>query len=426
MVIYLNQDGSAQKVVPERIFQGTNNVIAIDVIAPYAPTTALEIAFTLPNRQQTTYMPMTYVTAVISGAQTASAWEYVLQSNVTEYEGTVLISINAIGKNGNKTSYSVNFNVERSILPDLPPAPTPDVYQLLLQYIQQNSMNIINLDKRVTDLDGSVADLDERVIVLDGQVTDLDKRVAELESTSVQKVLRDFTVNSETGEGVKYYSDGTTATVQFPTGGGTAPSVQSNWIKVITFSESDFNVNNELAFSAQQTGFDDSKYIALIDRSGTAEYKAGDETVTTVHDGFWQTANTFFKGTDGSIYMQFNKPFSGRLVLLGGAVFSGNFLATVDYNQSNNELLFTKVDGTVETMYLPEPSVGLRYVKDYTENDWQGADAPYTISVSSSIHGRGVNPLVYTGMQVFNIMISDDGTVIISSTIKKAFKLIII
>lgn len=29
MVIYLNQDGSAQKVVPERIFQGTNNVIAI-------------------------------------------------------------------------------------------------------------------------------------------------------------------------------------------------------------------------------------------------------------------------------------------------------------------------------------------------------------------------------------------------------------
>lgn len=38
MVIYLNQDGSAQKVVPERIFQGTNNVIAIDVIVPYTPS----------------------------------------------------------------------------------------------------------------------------------------------------------------------------------------------------------------------------------------------------------------------------------------------------------------------------------------------------------------------------------------------------
>lgn len=398
MVIYLNQDGSAQKVVPERIFQGTNNVIAIDVIAPYAPTTALEIAFTLPNRQQTAYMPMTYVTAVISGAQTASAWEYVLQSNVTEYEGTVLISINAIGKNGNKTSYAVNFNVERSILPDLPPAPTPDVYQLLLQYIQQNSMNIVNLDKRVTDL----------------------------ENITVRKVLRDFTVNSETGEGVKYYTDGTTATVQFPTGGGTAPSVRSNWIKVITFSASDFNANNELAFSAQQTGFDDSKYLALIDRSGTAEYEAGDEIVSTTHDGFWQTANVFFKGTDGSIYMQFNKPFSGRLVLLGGAVFSGNFIATVDYNQSDNALIFTKVDGSAQTIYLPKASAAIRYVRNYTVEDWQNSNAPYVITISPAVHGKGANPLVDTGMQVFRTVINNEGTVTLSSMVKQAFRLIII
>lgn len=397
MVIFLNQDGSAQKVVPERIFQGTNNVIAIDVIAPYAPTTALEIAFTLPNREQTAYMPMTYVTAVISGAQTASAWEYVLQSNVTKYEGTVLISINAIGKNGNKTSYAVNFNVERSILPDLPPAPTPDVYQLLLQYIQQNSMNIVNLDRRVTDL----------------------------ENITIRKVLRDFTVNSVTGEGIKYYTDGTTATVQFPTG-GIAPSVRSNWIKVITFSASDFNLSNELAFSAQQTGFEDSKYLALIDRSGIAEYEAGDEIVSTVHDGFWQTANTFFKGTDGSIYMQFNKPFSGRLVLLGGAVFSGNFIATVDYNQSDNALLFTKIDGTVEAIYLPKPSAAGRYVRNYTTDNWQGTSPNYTISVSPAVHGRGANPLVDTGMQVFRTVISGDGTVTFTSTKKQAFRLIIL
>lgn len=153
MVIFLNLDGSAQKVVPERIFQGTNNVIAIDVIAPYAPTTALEIAFTLPNRQQTAYMPMTYVSAVTCGALTASAWEYALQRNVTEYEGTVLVGINAIGQTGNKTLYAVNFNVKRSILADLPPAPTLDVYQLLLQYVQQNTFNILKLDRRVKVLE---------------------------------------------------------------------------------------------------------------------------------------------------------------------------------------------------------------------------------------------------------------------------------
>lgn len=531
MVIFLNQDGSAQKVVPERIFQGTNNVIAIDVIAPYAPTTALEIAFTLPNREQTSYMPMTYVTAVTSGAITASAWEYVLQSNVTEYEGTVLVSINAISNNGNKTSYAVSFNVERSILPDLPPAPTPDVYQLLLQYVQQNSINIIKLDKRMTDL----------------------------ENIAVRKVLRDFTVNDESGEGIKYYSDGTTATVQFPTGGGTAPTMRSEWLKVITFSESDFNADNELAFSPQQTGFDNAEYLALLDRSDTADYEEGGETVPAVHNGFWQTANSFFKGTNGSIYMQFNKPFSGRLVLLGGAIFSNNFIMTVDYDPNDGALVFTKVDGTTETIYIPQlrkvlrdftvntetgegvkyysdgttasiqfPTDGtagipqsswikvltfsdvdfnannelafspqqtgfdnnkylalldrlgsaeydagdvivptvhngfwqtantffkgsdgsiymqfnkpfsgrlillggvietIRYVKDYTVDDWQGSNPNYTISVPASVHGRGQNPVIDTGMQVFNTVIRSDGTVVLLSTRKEAFKLIIL
>lgn len=72
-------------------------------------------------------------------------------------------------------------------------------------------------------------------------------------------MLRDFTVNSITGEGIKYYSDGTTATVQFPVG-GTAPPVQSNWLKVISLSADDFNEYNELAFSPMQTGFADSEY----------------------------------------------------------------------------------------------------------------------------------------------------------------------
>lgn len=397
MVIYLNLDGTARKVVPEHIFQGSNNVIAIDVMAPYPNSTALEIAFTLPNWEKTIYYPMTYVTAVISGNMTASAWEYVLPSTITQYEGTVLISINAIGARGNKTSYQVNFNVEPSILPELPPEPSPDVYEILLQYIQQNSRNIIDLDKRVT----------------------------ELENTTVRKVLRDFTVDSVTGLGVKYYTDGTTATVQFPTG-GTLPPVQSNWIQVITFKAEDFNVDNELAFSAEQTGFSNSNYLAVLDRLGTADYEAGDETEATTHQGFWQTANEFFKGVDGSIYMRFNKPFSGRLVLLGGAVFSGEFIFDVTFDANNNELIIHYVNGTIKTIQLPRPTAAERYVQSYTADDWQNSTAPYSISIPASEHGRGVNPITYTGSQTFAVSIDADGNITIGSALKKAFTITII
>lgn len=465
MLIFLNLDGTARKVVPEHVYQGSNNVIAIDVIAPYPNSTALEIAFTLPNWEKTIYYPMSYVTAVISGNMTASAWEFVLPNTITQYEGNVLISINAIGSRGNKTSYQVNFNVEPSILPELPPAPTPDVYEILLRYIQQNSQNIVDLDKRVTDL----------------------------ENTTVRKVLRDFTVNSITGEGVKYYTDGTTATVQFPTG-GTVPPVQSNWLQTITFSANDFNVDNEIAFSAEQTGFTDNRYIVSLERFGTADYETGDETTPSKHAGYWQTANTFFKGSDGSIYMQFNKPFSGRLVMLGGAAFSGEFiydveysasagglvidyvngtqklirlpkvpdeyikkvsynasdnsfiytlqdnstqiitlpkipeeyLKSVSYNESYNTLTFTLQNDTTQRIQLPNPSVAQRYARNYTVSDWQNATAPFRIIIQASEHGRGLNPVVYTGSQVFGVSILSNGTIVLSSTTKKAFNITII
>lgn len=431
MVIYLNLDGTARKVVPEHVYQGSNNVIAIDVVAPYPNSTALEIAFTLPNYEKTIYYPMSYVTAVVSGDVTASAWEFVLPNTITQYAGTVLISINAIGARGNKTSYQVNFNVEPSILPELPPEPTPDVYEILLRYIQQNSQNIIELDKRVTDL----------------------------ENITVRKVLRDFTVNSVTGEGVKYYTDGTTATVQFPTG-GTPPSVQTNWITILTFDTNDFNVDNELAFSAEQTGFKNNNYIASLERFGTADYEVGNETTATTHLGSWQTANTFFKGLDGSIYMQFNKPFRGRLVLLGGAAFSGEFiyniefseslnglivdyingtrkliplpkvpeeyLKSVDYNESDNALTFTLQNDTTQTIKLPKPSAAQRYTQNYTVTDWQNATAPYNITIPASEHGRGLNPVVYTGAQVFGLSILANGTIVLTSSTKKAFNITII
>lgn len=398
MLIFLNLDGTAEKIVPQHVFQGSNNVTDINVIAPYPNTTALEIAFTLPNYEKTIYYPMSYKTAMVCGNLTASAWVYSLDKSITQYEGTVLISINAIGTQGNRTSYQINFNVEPSIIPELPPMPTPDVYEILLRYIQQNSKNIVDLDKRVTDL----------------------------ENITVRKVLRDFTVNSVTGEGIKYYTDGTTATVQFPTG-GTIPPVKSDWIRVITFQASDFNVDNELAFSAEQTGFNNNRYLVSLDRDGSAEYESGNETVPKFRLGYWQTANIFFKGYDGSIYMKFNKPFSGRLILLGGAAFSGEFIFDITYDENQNAITIHYVNGDTKIIQLPKPTAAQRFVGHYTENDWLGTTLPFHMQIDASEHGRGNYPVIYTGKQVFGVTIMpNDGTVILESSNKKAFYIVII
>lgn len=49
MIFFLNLDGTMIKVSEERIFQGSNNVSAIQFITPFSPPTALQISFTLHN-----------------------------------------------------------------------------------------------------------------------------------------------------------------------------------------------------------------------------------------------------------------------------------------------------------------------------------------------------------------------------------------
>ena len=162
MVIFLNLDGTAEKITPKRIYQGSINVTEITVIAPYPPDTALEIGFILPDGlywnepDGPRYAPMAFVG---QNAETrASAWSYVLPQSVTERQGEVLAAINARTVGGNTTSFLCKFTVEESVLPELPSEPEPDVYELLLLYLARldgRTANVPNLVAKIQKVAGN-------------------------------------------------------------------------------------------------------------------------------------------------------------------------------------------------------------------------------------------------------------------------------
>ena len=193
--------------------------------------------------------------------------------------------------------------------------------------------------------------LSEDEIIPPTDLEEINARLNRIEEKMQNKVLVDFTVDAVTGKGMKYYTDGTSAEVQFPTGGGTAVSV-TDFLHVIEFTENSFtsesNGSYSLAFGSAQTGYTDKNYFAALTRTGTETYEAGEETVPTEKQGEYTVCDTVFKGNDGSLYMTATEPYAGRLLLISGAVFTQKLVKNITYAGSIFTVTYT--DGTSTTL----------------------------------------------------------------------------
>lgn len=162
MVIFLNLDGSCQKITPEHIYQGSDNVTDITVVAPFSPDTAMGIGFILPNGRYWTnddgvrYMPMEFAEQSVN--QNISAWHFALPGSVTAAMGDLYIAFNAVTIMGNTTSYMCKVQIEESVLPNDAPPPDMSVYDYLKMYLARldgRTKYVPNLVARIQKVEGS-------------------------------------------------------------------------------------------------------------------------------------------------------------------------------------------------------------------------------------------------------------------------------
>lgn len=412
MIIFIKADGTAINVVPSPVYQGSSLAGSLYLVAPFPPTNAASVAFTLANGDYTAEYAMTSISELDGVTDKLgdeySIWEWQTQNAfVTQFAGTVTAQFKVSYKGQIVATSAVNFTVQRGVQPLPPSDPSADQWQAMLE------------------LYGS----------LTGRITIDEQRITALENNEQRKVLVDFTVNSQTGAGVKYYSDGTTTDIQFPTGGSGEPVIKTDFLNVLAFTADSWTTESDgtysLGFGSAQTGYGDNKYFVGLEQSGSETYEADAETAPSLRTGYYTSSDTVFKGSDGSLYITANAPYAGRLITLGGVVFSGKIPSAVTYDATTYILTVSYIDGTSDTYELPHPGIAERYNGSFAVDAWTGSAAPYSYTITAETHGRGTTPICQTfntaGEQVeFGVQRASNGDITLYTNEKIAFTVTII
>lgn len=197
------------------------------------------------------------------------------------------------------------------------------------------------------------------------------RAIRQLENTTMRRVLADFTFATNGDTYTKYYSDGSTITQKYPAG-GTVENL-SNSIRIITFDEMSFVYSDltdaskgyEIAFSPTATSFSNSEFIASL------------ESQDGENNGYIVLSESYFKGSDGSLLLYgIDKPFAGRLLLLGAGVGAGKNIKGITLDENTNTLHITYFDDTETFIAIPTKVSQLENDSDYQS----GAEVKATIA----------------------------------------------
>ena len=156
IVIYFNAEGTATKLSPEHIYQGSNQS-GVLAFAPTPPQTEVGIAFKLPDGTSTPYYHMTYQ----GNYEGLSQYEFTLPSSITQLAGHAAIALQAIYSDGQQTSQLIDFEIEESVVV-VPPEPTPDAYDLLRQAIARNTADISGIQGQISNIESLAESADEK------------------------------------------------------------------------------------------------------------------------------------------------------------------------------------------------------------------------------------------------------------------------
>ena len=181
MIFYCDLQGNLKAFQNETVYQGSNNVTTIYVVAPFSRPVGLNISFTKPNKLVTSpaimkwvgtlgnvKIPVSFVNIPEQFTDTYNVWAYALPYSITEQNGVVGVSVNAViadsvdasgqqAYKGNLTTFTGQFTVAYSALPspptDIPTEWTQDkVLDLLNNYYNDAIQKIGEMNTLKTDV----------------------------------------------------------------------------------------------------------------------------------------------------------------------------------------------------------------------------------------------------------------------------------
>ena len=161
MIFYCDLQGNLKAFQNETVYQGSNNVTTIYVVAPFSRPVGLNISFTKPNKLITSpaimkwvgtlgnvKIPVSFVNIPEQFTDTYNVWAYALPYSITEQNGVVGVSVNAViadsvdtngqqAYKGNLTTFTGQFTVAYSALPS-PPTDIPT------EWTQDKVLDLLN------------------------------------------------------------------------------------------------------------------------------------------------------------------------------------------------------------------------------------------------------------------------------------------
>lgn len=232
MIFYCDLQGNLKAFQNETVYQGSNNVTTIYVVAPFNRPVGLNISFTKPNKLVTSpavmkwvgtlgnvKIPVSFVNIPEQFTDTYNVWAYALPYSITEQTGVVGVSVNAViadsvdasgqqAYKGNLTTFTGQFTVAYSALPspptDIPTEWTQDkVLDLLNNYyndaIQKiGEMNTLKTNSKDT-LVKAINEVFDEIAATNATIGDLSNLTTD-EKTTIVGAINEVDAHANTAQ----------------------------------------------------------------------------------------------------------------------------------------------------------------------------------------------------------------------------------
>lgn len=151
MIFFVANDGTVISSVPSPVYQGSVNANNIYLVAPFAANLQVTVAFKLPNGVWTGRYLMTQVNEIkgVINENTGKpyvGWQFSMTNEITQYYGTVTAQFYFYAGQGTviTASSATSFTVGQGVPEILPPKPTEDIYNQIIDNLSVLSQQLNN------------------------------------------------------------------------------------------------------------------------------------------------------------------------------------------------------------------------------------------------------------------------------------------